>query len=131
MSITDRPLIYLATPYSHPEAHVREARFIAAAMMASRLMLAGHYIFSPITHTHPIAVHGSLPTDFAFWKGYDYTLLDRCAELWVVMLPGWEASVGIAGEILYMQEQGKPVKYLDIEGRFVSREEALRVPDEA
>ena len=59
-------MIYLACPYSHPDNNVREHRFKMANRAAAKLMGEGHIIYSPISHTHPIAVEGDLPLDWAY-----------------------------------------------------------------
>jgi hypothetical protein len=51
-------MIYLASPYSHPDPAVREARFREACRAAAKLMRLGQPAFSPIVHGHPIAVYG-------------------------------------------------------------------------
>lgn len=45
--------VYLATPYSHPDPKVREARFQAVNAVAAQLMRDGHHVYSPISHAHP------------------------------------------------------------------------------
>lgn len=110
----DKPeeLIYLASPYSHPSAGARLARFNQACRYASKLILKGVPIFSPIAHTHPIAQY-ALPTGWTFWARYNILWLDACSELWVLMLDGWKESKGIAGEIAIMRGLGKPIKYIE------------------
>ena len=63
-------MIYLASPYSHPDPAVRERRFRAACSAAAFLLQAGHAVFSPIAHGHVLAEHG-LPTDWSFWQRFD------------------------------------------------------------
>jgi len=59
-------MIYLACPYSHPDSNVREYRFKMANRAAAKLMRDGHIVYSPISHTHPIAMEGDLPLDWAY-----------------------------------------------------------------
>jgi hypothetical protein len=106
-------LIYLASPYSHADEAVREQRFHAVCEAAARLMDAGHLIFSPIAHSHCIALAGKLPTDYRFWRRYDEAMLRAAGELWVLMLPGWHVSTGVAEETAYATGLGKPVRYVD------------------
>jgi Domain of unknown function (DUF1937). len=47
-------MIYLASPYSHPDPLVREARFDAACRAMADLVHAGQIVFSPIVHGHPL-----------------------------------------------------------------------------
>ncbi len=51
-------MIYLASPYSHPDAVVREYRFRAACQAAASVMRSGQHVFSPIAHSHAIAEYG-------------------------------------------------------------------------
>ena len=104
-------MIYLASAYSHPDPAVREQRFRDACRAAARLMRAGHVVFSPIAHGHPIALHG-LPTDWMFWEPFDRHHLERCDEVIVLTLDGWRESAGVQAEIRIATELGKPVRYL-------------------
>lgn len=104
-------MIYLASPYSHPNSEVREQRFRAACHAAAGLLASGQTVFSPIVHGHPLVGHG-LPTDWPFWERFDRDHLARCDEVVVLMLAGWRESVGVAAEIRIAEELGKPVRYL-------------------
>lgn len=104
-------MIYLASPYSHPDPAVREERYRAACHAAAALLLAGQPVFSPIAHSHPLVDYG-LPADWSFWQRYDRELLARCDEVVVLMLAGWRESVGVREEIRIARELGKPVRYL-------------------
>jgi len=105
-------MIYLASPYSHPDQAVEQARFDAVCQAAAALMRRGHLVFSPIAHSHAIARFG-LPTDWAFWQRYDRAFLAWCDELWVLTLPGWEQSAGVQAEMRIAREMGKPVRLID------------------
>jgi nucleoside 2-deoxyribosyltransferase len=104
-------IAYLASPYSHPDPAVREERYRAACRAAAALLLAGQPVFSPIAHSHPLVEYG-LPADWSFWQRYDRELLERCDEVVVLMLDGWEESVGVREEIRLARAMGKPVRYL-------------------
>jgi len=105
-------VIYLATPYSDPDPKVMERRFSRACELSAVLMRAGHLVFSPIAHTHPIAVSGELPRGWEFWQRYDTAMICNAGLVLVVQMPGWEKSKGIAGEVALAQEFGVPVKYM-------------------
>ncbi len=92
-------LIYLASPYSHPDDTVRQARFDAVCRAAGRMMANGALVFSPIAHSHPIAEYRQLPTDFGYWEAFDRTILGACKALVVLTLDGWEQSKGVAAEV--------------------------------
>lgn len=107
-----RPLVYLACPYSHPDRAVRVARFDMVNRMASELMRRGLKIFSPISHTHPIAEAGALPLGWDYWHEYDHAFLSASHKLIVLMLDGWEKSSGVIGEILIAKNLGIEIEYM-------------------
>jgi hypothetical protein len=107
-----KDLIYLACPYSSPDPAVREQRFHAVNRAAARLMEQGDLIFSPISHSHPIAIDGGLPKDWGFWERYDRAILGCCRTLIVLCLPGWEQSVGVQAEIKIAKELGLDIEYI-------------------
>lgn len=104
---------YLATPYSKFEGGI-DAAFQAAAKVAAQLVRVGVCVYSPICHTHPIAVHGGLdPFDHELWMAFDKAMMDACDGLIVAKLPGWEDSCGMQLEIEYFRAAGKPIQYVD------------------
>lgn len=108
-----RKLTYLASAYSHPSAEVREERFRAVCRAAAELMRQGHLVFSPIAHSHPIALAGTLPTDWHFWAAFDRAYLEASRELIVLRLDGWRESVGVTAELAIAAELGIPISYID------------------
>ena len=106
-------LIYLASPYSHPELEVQRQRFEQVMEVTAELMKDGHYIYSPIAATHPMAVAHELPTDWNYWKNYLELILPKCDELWVLMMDGWDKSKGVAGEIELARKLKIPISYLE------------------
>lgn len=106
-------MIYLASPYSHPDPAVKSNRFRTACIATANLLQRGHQVLSPIAHSHPIAVFGKLDGGFLAWRDYDFKLIDMCGIVWVLMLPGWRESRGVKAEVVYALSKGYPVKYLD------------------
>jgi hypothetical protein len=107
-------MIYLASPYTHPDPAVREDRYRAAFDYVTRCTRIGiKKIFSPIVYTHHLAKIGDFPVGFEFWRSFDFEMLTICNELWVLKLPGWENSKGIKEEIEYARSIGIPVLYID------------------
>lgn len=103
--------IYLATPYSHPDPQVREARFRTVNKFAAQLMRLGHHVFSPISHCHPLALAGELPADWEFWKEYDRTFIEWAEVLYILCQDGWETSIGIQEERKLAILLKKPIVY--------------------
>ncbi|MCX7428986.1 MAG: DUF1937 family protein [Planctomycetia bacterium] len=98
-------MIYLASPYSHRDAGVRQERFEAACRTAAVLIRQGKTVFSPIAHSHAICRHG-VPLDWRFWQRHDRRYLDVCDEVVVLMLDGWRESVGVQAEIAIARGRG-------------------------
>ena len=96
-------LHYLASPYSkYGQGH--EQAFKDAAQAAATLIKRGLLVFSPIVHSHPIAMLGGVdPVDHELWLRLDLALLDECDSLLVLMMPGWDESRGVAAEIEHAQ----------------------------
>ena len=106
-------LIYLATPYSHPESEVMERRFLMVSRVAADLMRDGRHVFSPISHTHPIALAGDLPRGWDYWERYDRLMLGACGKVVVLKQDGWDVSSGVKAEVKLALELGIPVEYME------------------
>jgi len=106
-------MIYLASPYTHPDAAVREQRFRAACQATAALVRQGIVVFAPIVHSHPLVEHG-LPTSWSFWSNQDRRFLELCDELVVLMLDGWRESRGVQEEIQIARELGKPIHFVGV-----------------
>ena len=103
--------MYLASPYSHPEKEVRRLRFDAVCKAAAALMNAGRIVFCPIAHSHPIHTHGVDAIDHEFWLRQDKPLLDNAESVGVLMLSGWDSSIGVQHEISEAVDMGKQIIY--------------------
>jgi len=105
-------LIYLACPYSHKNPKVRQRRFRAVTGASLELMKRGHLVFSPITHSHPIATlkGNKFKSDFNAWKEFDFRMLSVCDSLYVLCLPGWTSSIGVQEEVKMAGKMGKVVE---------------------
>jgi hypothetical protein len=90
-----------------------EQRFDAACRAAGKLMAEGHVVFSPIAHTHPIAVRCELPRGWDFWERFDREFVLASRKLVVLMIDGWDKSKGVAAEIKIAIDAGIPVEYME------------------
>lgn len=103
---------YLATPYSKYPAGI-DAAFRDACLNAALLIRAGIPVFSPIAHTHPIAMEGEIdPFDHSVWLEADKAFMDAAKAIIVCQMEGWETSYGVRVEIEEFQQAGKPVYYM-------------------
>lgn len=110
----NQELIYLASPYSHPDKKIELLRYELALKHLAKFMNEGHYLFSPIVHCHNAAVKYGLPTDWNYWKGYCCVMVPLCKRMWVLTLDGWEQSSGIKGETDLAKELNIPIDYIEI-----------------
>jgi hypothetical protein len=94
-------MIYLASPYSHPEPATRQRRFEAVCKVAADLMREDYVVFCPIAHSHPIEIHGGIQGGWDLWALQDLPLLNLATELHVACFPGWEQSEGVTAELRY------------------------------
>jgi hypothetical protein len=69
--------------------------------VAAKMMSSGEYVFSPISHTHPIAEmsEGKLPIGWEFWSTFDKLFIINCKKIVVLCIDGWKESTGVQAEI--------------------------------
>lgn len=105
-------LIYLAAPYSDPCKVVVQSRIVRFCQVDAELSRRGIYTVSPLLK-HLVLQHSDLPGDWNYWKSYSLTLLLKCDLMMVIMLDGWEDSVGVQGEIEICKKFNIPIEYID------------------
>ena len=107
-------IIYLAIPYTwNPEKS-----FEIANKVAAKLMNEGNVIFSPISHSHPIAdyLDPELKTSQEFWMRQDLPIISKCDELLLIVIEEngiqlINESKGCQSEIKKIKELNKPINY--------------------
>lgn len=104
--------IYLASPYSHADAAVREQRFQAACRKAAQYASQGIAVFSPIAQSHPMAffMADADRMNFDLWMKLDLPILKDAAELHILCIEGWRVSRGVTREVEFAEQLGIPVK---------------------
>jgi hypothetical protein len=110
---TDKPLIYLASPYSHPDKWVERLRWSLVTALGTKLIQDGHHIFGPITESASYADFGIDNSGWNYWGEHDRLMLLKCDKLMVMKLPGWEESKGVQAEIKIATAAGMPIDYVD------------------
>jgi nucleoside 2-deoxyribosyltransferase len=116
---SNRKLIYLASPYSHPNPAERKRRYDLACIAAAQLMNGAQIhgeplaVFCPIAHSHEIGklLPEEKATDHQFWMEQDLPVLERCDVLLVLQIDGWDQSRGVKEEIFFARWKGIPVEY--------------------
>jgi hypothetical protein len=104
-------MIYLASPYSHADPVVRQARCDAACQGAAVLIGSGRAVIAPIVQGHPLVRFG-LPGDWSFWAPMARQYIARCDEVVVLQLDGWRESEGVQAELALAADLGRPVRML-------------------
>lgn len=106
-------ITYLSIPYTFNP----EKSFEIANIVAARLMSKGYIIFSPISHSHPIAdyLDTELRTSQEFWMKQDIPLVSKCDEMIIVVIGdnGYsliENSKGCQSEIKEAKRLEMPIK---------------------
>jgi hypothetical protein len=115
-------LYYLASPYRSfygkkiPGLYKRlDKAFEAVSELAGQLAAEGVFTFSPIAHSHPIALFSELDaTKDEPWYSWNVLLMEKMEGMIVAKFPGWDESKGIKFEIEYYKKNNKEVYYLDI-----------------
>lgn len=105
-------MIYLASPYSHPDPYLREERYLRAMHALGYLLSKKQWAYSPIVHCHELKKVSELPPGYKFWLEFDRHVIKRCDKVTVLRIEGFAQSKGVAAEIAFAEEQGIPVDYL-------------------
>ena len=108
-------MIYIGSPYSHPDPEVRQQRYEQVAELTAWAIKNGYIVYSPINHCHPLAVKYELPKGFDFWKKFDLHILGRCDRMWVYQMEGWDESIGLKEEIEFAKGVDIPIHYFSPE----------------
>lgn len=106
-------LIYVASPYSKYIWGI-DAAFDDIAKITGRLIRNELNVYSPIVHTHKIAIASGMdPLDHSLWMKIDETLMNKSDALLVVKMQGWQESYGVNYEVRYFDTRGKPIHFFD------------------
>jgi hypothetical protein len=109
-------IIYLAIPYSFSPM----LSFNIANKISAKLIEDGHVVFSPISHSHPIAdfMSEEKRLDHELWMKQDLPFVKLADELHVVCIGEFghqliEDSRGVQKEINYAKELNKQIKIIE------------------
>lgn len=109
------PLFYLGNPYTHKHKKVMSERYKLCDRAAARLMKYGIVTYPPIALNARWNAYEEFPNSWDFWEKSDKNFLERCDGLIVLMLDGWEKSIGLQSEIEYAKKLGLPIAYTTYE----------------
>ena len=104
-----RDFEYIASPYWHPEAKVRQARAEATMLMAMTLIGRGINALSPVVYSAVIQARSSFHPPQG-WYSFDLNFLAHARGMTILEIPGWRDSRGVMIETAYAQGRGIPVR---------------------
>ena len=105
-------MIYVASPFTHPDKLVMGLRRNAAFRYTANLIEQGKSAFSPIVYGWPFFIEHRAPPNFEFWQDFNERMLYLAEEVHVLQLDGWDRSRGIAHEIDFSTRIGTPIRYI-------------------
>ena len=104
---------YLGSPYSKYPLGLEQA-FREVCRCAAVFVREGIPVYSPIAHTHPIAMEGRLdPLDHTIWLAFDAPMMAAAEGLIVCEMQGWQESEGLKKEIEFFESRDRPVTFFD------------------
>lgn len=113
-----KPVLYLASPYSHPTTAIERLRYLAVGESVTQLLADGTFVYSPIIHCYWLAMLHDLPTDIDFWREYDEAMISLLPRFGILKLPGWSTSIGIAHERLFALDLGREIETFTPSGTY-------------
>lgn len=105
-------IIYIASPYSSTDEKKRIENYEKVSKFTAHLISNGAVAISPIAYGHPLLGFVDMPGDWEFWKNFCITFLEKCDEMIVLQLEGWDKSRGVLEEIEYCKNKNIPVWYM-------------------
>ena len=114
-------LWYIASPYSHPDPLTMSQRVADVASCVDAIAANYENVTpkSPILETVDMKDRGVIPKEG--WYKYDFGLLNKADRLIVLMLDGWESSIGVGLEIAFALGKGIPISYYTLDDIHVNR----------
>jgi hypothetical protein len=98
-----------------------EQRFRDACKCAAAMMERDEDVFSPVAHSHSVAVHGNLNgVDHDFWMKRDMPFMAMCDRMYILEIEGWADSKGVDEEIRIFAKAGKPIYLCNMLGEPVA-----------
>ena len=105
---------YIASPYSQKDPLIVTQRVVDVRQCFDAIVKNYHNVtpFSPILHTVGMHDRDVIPPEG--WYQYDFGYLNKADKLIVLMLDGWEASIGVALETAFALGKGMPIGYYSL-----------------
>lgn len=110
-------MIYVASPFSHPDKRVKFNRVCETARLMAKLQPQHEEpLYSPILHWYMASRLCALPDDAAYWESLNTQLIKASSAVIVLTIAGWKSSIGVKQEIALAKELQLPIHYFNAEG---------------
>lgn len=107
-------LIFISSPFSHKDKTIENKRVEIVNKVVAEYTALRLNVFSPITFGTTLLKYKEMPTDWEFWKNFCESFLEKCDELWVLKMEGWDESAGVSAEIQFAIENNITVRYIEV-----------------
>ena len=114
-------LIFIAMPTKGSVLNNNIRPTVLAYIASLHQLFPFHTFIAPMIQDYQLLPY--MPTTEATWADWGQhcrALIERCDEVWVIQLDGWDTSVGVKGEIEHARKHSKPEVYLHFGEQFLS-----------
>ena len=107
---------YLASVFSlDADEYLMQARYEFVEKWIHENQTNHLMYYSPIASGYHYAKKFDLPCEYEYHKTHDRAMVERMDFLTVLMMNGWESSIGVQDEIAYAKLIGKEVVYIEVD----------------
>lgn len=107
-------MIYIASPYSHPNPSVLNLRYKLVFKYTRLCMAKGEVVFSPIVYGHQFVESNPALVPHYAWQDFNEHMLLCASRLRILKMAGWAESVGVAAERLFAERNNIPIDYISL-----------------
>jgi len=116
----DKELYYFAHPYTVKDKDGNnlksgeEANFNLCNMRVAELLRRGYFIYSPISHSHPIHVREPdflANNEYQLWVDLDNLIIEKTKFKGIILAPEWENSKGCLDEKKTFEKKGLEILF--------------------
>ncbi len=118
--------VFISFPYTGATKEETNKRVGIAKLYSMDLVTEGKAPFAPAimgdamiaelkqAMSTSMSIFAPVDASFNAWELFCYSYLDICNEMHVLMLPGWENSVGVRAEITRAERHDIEIKYIEL-----------------
>lgn len=107
-------IYYLATPYGHAKAEIRDERERIAKLLVADLVSRGMHVFCPIAYGSILKAKSEVQEwTHDNWIAFDLQFLAKCDILLIAKMHDWHKSRGIQQERNFAAKAGIPTMWLE------------------